>query len=88
MVGVAMNRQQRLRALETEQRFGALDLTEVASATVLLPVNLAGVAYYRGAKLSKEILDAIKPQNLRALAVNGYLEFHLERKEKPDVIRS
>lgn len=80
---MGMHRQQRLRAIEDEQRFGALAMDDIAGGTAIRPLTIGGVTFKRGATLSREILTAMKPQSLRAMVVNHYLELTLNRERSP-----
>ncbi len=82
-----MNRQQRLRAIEDEQSFGVATPDDYASATAVRPLAIGGVRFKRGSSLSREILVAMAPRNLRAMVANNFIELHIERKESPNANR-
>jgi hypothetical protein len=70
-----VNRNQRLRSLEAEQRFdGDFTRRYAAGAVVLRRIEMAGIVYARGATLSRSQVLDIAPRNLRAMIVNHFLE--------------
>jgi hypothetical protein len=71
---MGMHRQQRLRAIEDEQRFGAIPLDHIAGAVVVRPISIGDVALKRGAELTRAQLLAMGSRNFRAMVTNRYLE--------------
>jgi hypothetical protein len=80
-----MNRAQRLRSLESESRFNALQPEMIAGARALRTITVDGVEFKRGSYLPGEILQAIAPRNYRAMVTNRFLELLFSTPPTPAV---